>query len=459
MIESIEPTAFQRRVCLIPEEYDLALLGGRGGGKSWGILFLVIRHIETYGHLAKVFYLRRTYAGLGDFIQSCLQLFGMLYPNGFRWNAQEHIFRFPNGAIFELGQFEGLADFNKYQGRSGTLLIVDEAGQYATPEALDLLRSNLRGPRDMPLRFVLAANPGGPGHHFIAKRYVFKAAPWVPFLEETSKRMFVHAPSTYVDNNKIDQEQYLNQLQSACSTDAELLRAWVTGDWAVARGAYFADVLDEKRNAIDPLKEIPRNPHSGERWQTWLAHDYGSTAPSVTFLLARSPGAWLSDRYIPRDSIVVVDELAAYRRDDTSRGLGWTAAVTAERILEFCERWGVRPAGVADDACFAKAGHETSIADEFARGGVHFQPAKKAKRIPGWQVLKRLMADAGKADCPGLYISRTCSYFWQTVPYLPRDQKAIEDVDSSASDHAADALRYGVARQEWITELKLGYAM
>lgn len=57
------------------------------------------------------------------------------------------------------------------------------------------------------------------------------------------------------------------------------------------------------------------------------------------------------------------------------------------------------------------------------------------------------MADAGKPDVPGLYVSRAASYFWETVPFLPRDEKRVDDVDSSGPDHAADAVRYGCLRQ------------
>jgi hypothetical protein len=32
--------------------------------------------------------------------------------------------------------------------------------------------------------------------------------------------------------------------------------------------------------------------------------------------------------------------------------------------------------------------------------------------------MKRMLADAGKLDVPGLFISRSCEYFWATVPYL-----------------------------------------
>lgn len=304
-----------------------------------------------------------------------------------------------------------------------------------------MMRSNLRGAKDIPIRVVIAANPGGPGHHWLAKRYVFRAAPWSLFHEPNSKRQWVYAPSTFDGNPFIDGDQYRDQLESACPTDPELLRAWLTGDWAVNRGAYFAAVLDEHRNAVAPWESIP------EDWDNWLAHDFGSAAPSVTYIFAKSPGGEHEGIFYPRDSLVLVDELAAVRRDNLNMGLGWSAQTTGEAIREMCTKWEIRPQGVADDACFARSGHNAgSIADEFARAGVRFQPAKKADRITGWQTMRRLLADAGKPDKPGLFVSRSCEYFWSTVPYLARDQKRVEDVDSTGPDHAADAARYGCLR-------------
>ena len=69
--------------------------------------------------------------------------------------------------------------------------------------------------------------------------------------------------------------------------------------------------------------------------------------------------------------------------------------------------------------------------------------------------MKRLLADAAKPDKPGLYVSRACEYFWATVPYLARDQKRVEDVDSSGPDHAADVCRYGIFAQTWATALEM----
>jgi hypothetical protein len=447
MAEQLKRSGFQDRVLALPEDYDLFLGGGRGGAKSYGLALIGLRHIAQYVERARILYLRQTYKGLADFELICRDLFALVYATDARYNAAEHVWRFPGGGYLELGQLEGEPDYSKFQGRSFSLLLIDEAGQYASPDLLDRMRSNLRAPRGVPIRMVMAANPGGPGHHWLARRYVFKSQPWRPFLEEKSKREWISAPSTFLDNPFIDQAQYRAQLESACPTDPELLRAWLEGDWAVSRGAYFASVLEESRNAVGPFMEVPRTRY-GEHWRTWLAHDFGSSAPSVTYLMAESPGDKIGETFYPRGSIVVLDELAAYRRDSLNTGLGWTAAVTAEAIRsELCDKWKVSATGVADDACFSKAGHGSgSIAEEFAAKGVTFYPAKKADRISGWQRVKRLMADAGKPDKPGLYVSRACEYFWSTVPYLARDQRRVEDLDSSGPDHAADALRYGVLK-------------
>jgi hypothetical protein len=441
--QQIQTSPFQQRVLAVPEEYDVFLGGGRGGAKSYALALLALRHVTEYGPKARVLYLRRSHKGCADFISLCLDLLGAIYGAALRFNATEGLFRFPNGGTLEVNQLESASDYSKYQGRSFTLLLIDEAGQWPTPELLDRLRSNLRGPKKLPLRCVIAANPGDVGHQWIAARYVFKAAPWTPFPEPASGRTFVYAPSTFLDNPYIDQAEYRRQLGASCPSDPELLRAWLEGDWSVARGAYFAAVLDEARNAVARWDAIPA------KWRTYLAHDFGSSAPSVTYVVAQSPGATGPDgKFYPRDSLVLVDELATNEPGNVSKGLGWTVPILAEEIRALCKRWKVRAEGVADDAIFAKGGHSRgSISDEFRAAGIDFYPAKKAERIPGWQVMRRLLQDAGKPDVPGLYIARHCEYFYATVPFLGRDPRRVEDLDSRGPDHAADAVRYGCLRE------------
>ncbi len=457
--EVLRLSAFQLRVLAIPEEIDVFLGGGRGGAKSYTLAVLALRHAEQYGARARMLYLRQSHQGCADYEALCLDLYTRIYGRALRFNAQVGLFRFPNGATLEVNQMETPAEYAKMHGRSFTLLLLDETGQYATPDLLDKLRSNLRGPAGIPIRCVLAGNPGDVGHQWLSKRYVFKTKPWEPFYEEKSQRRFVYAPSVFLDNPFIDQNEYRRQLEASCPSDPELLRAWLDGDWTIARGAFFGAVLEESRNAVERWPGIPAA-WGYEPWDSYLAHDYGSTAPSVTYIVARSPGAkGPDDRWYPRDSLVLVDELASNEPGSLSRGMGWTVPVLADAIKEMCKAWAptgadsaryqrVRPEGVADDACFAQTGHSRgSIADEFRHAGVTFRPAKKADRLTGWAIMRRLLQDAGKPDVPGLYIARHCEYFWATVLYLGRDPRRIEDLDSRAADHAADAVRYGCLRQ------------
>ena len=140
---------------------------------------------------------------------------------------------------------------------------------------------------------------------------------------------------------------------------------------------------------------------------------------------------------------MLFDELATNTPDSLTEGLGWTTTILAEAIVELCEHWKIRPQGCADDACFSKTGAAAgSIADEFRANGVYLYPAKKRDRISGWQRMRTLLANAGQPDVPGLYVSRACAYWCQTVPFLPRDPRRPDDLASNGPDHAADATRY-----------------
>jgi hypothetical protein len=150
--QNLSLNEFQEQLLAIPEAFDVFLGGGRGGGKSYGLAYLILRHCEQYGMKARVLYVRKTYKGLADFELVLQELFGTIYGKAARYQSQEHVWRLPNGAYVELGQIESFADYQKYQGRSFTLLLTDEAGQYNDPQLLDILRSNLRGGAGIPIR-------------------------------------------------------------------------------------------------------------------------------------------------------------------------------------------------------------------------------------------------------------------------------------------------------------------
>src|SRR5689334_20941999 len=116
--EQLTLSDFQRRVLAIPEAFDVFLGGGRGGGKSYTLALLALRHIAQYEAAARILYLRQTHAGLADFELVCRELFGRVYGTDARYNMASGVWRFPGGGYLELNQLENLADFSKYQGRS-----------------------------------------------------------------------------------------------------------------------------------------------------------------------------------------------------------------------------------------------------------------------------------------------------------------------------------------------------
>ncbi|QIB66973.1 phage terminase large subunit [Kineobactrum salinum] len=453
---------WQAQAMSVPESMDLFLGGGRGPGKTYTLAAMFLRHAEQHGPRARCLVVRKSFPGLQDIEAEFLEYFTAVYGSALRHDGQKHRFTLPGGATIQLDQLEREPDFQKYQGKSFSHIAVDESGQYASPVLVDRLRSSLRAPVGVPVRFFILANPGGQGHHWLVRRYAQRAS-WKPYVCPATGADFVTISATYRDNEFIDRDKYAKNLMAACATDPELAKAWLDGDWSVLRGAYFSNVIDEHRNMVEPWPKLP--PRRGydpyddvEPWHTYLAHDFGSAAPSVTYLCAESPGAEWEGFFYPRGSIVLVAEEATVHPDDDNQGLGLTVPDQASRILSMCKRWECDPRGVADDAIFNKTGSQSgSIGDEFRRAGVSFSRAKKGARISGWQVMRRLLSDAGQPDKPGLYISRSCRYWWQTVPSLPRDHRNPEDVDSTAPDHAADACRYALTREKWATSIKVQF--
>lgn len=462
---------FQQRVLAIPEEYCLFLGGGRGGAKSYLMALMAIFHLEKYGRHAKVLYVRQSYKSMSDFEALMKDLLRDMERLGLKWsyNKQDKVFSFGHGGFMELGQLDKPDDYSKFQGRSFSLILVDEAGEYPDLTLLDRLRSNARSPEVTP-RIIWAANPGGAGHHGLYRRYVSGRVPWKPFKEDPIKiagyesdfvRKWVYCPSTYKDNPFIDHDLYLAELLASAPHDPEIVQAWVSGDWDINRGAFFANVLDMKRNGIEPWDLPPPNTSLAAwapEWKFWLTHDYGTAAPSATYVWALSPGARDPDgkQYFPRNSVVVLDEYVTSVPNSPNDGLNLPIHHLAKEIKRMAEKWGMIARGPADDQIFAELGVESgSIAKEFKKYGVNFQPAKKGKRIEGWQIVRQMMHDAGQkdkngfpVDKPGLYVSLTCKYFWDTVPFLGRDSRRPEDLDSRQPDHAADSLRYACT---WLT--------
>lgn len=467
--EVIEPTLWQQRVLTLPLEHDLALLGGRGLGKSWCLAFLALQTAERLRDGARMLFLRKTLKGTEDFALCCRKLFSAAYGKGASFNQQQGRWTLPNGASLSIHELSDYRSLDRFTGQSYSLVMLDQAEQHSSPELLDMLRGSLRGAE---ARLVIVGHAGGPGDHWLRSRYVQPSEAWKPFKDPISGRSFIRASGTFKDNPTLSRD-YESQIKAATAGDEDLQRAWLEGSFAVSRGAYFSGTLDPDRCACSwptPQQEPDawrrmlvgtwqlggvevrptRNTRpSIPRWPIWLSLDWGSRSPSVCYFITESPGTVGPDGYeYPRGSLIAFDEVSTHEPNDLTRGDGATVPQLGERILERMQFWGLyeNTRVFCDPSMKSKTrGRDAdALFDELRKAGLHPEKANN-DRLWGWQRMRTMFLNCGEPGSPGLYVDRRCQYFWETVPTLPRSRKDPEDVEKCSTDHGADSLRYALS--------------
>jgi hypothetical protein len=350
---------------------------------------------------------------------------------GYTFNKQSKTFFARSGASLKLRYLDNDSDANNYQGHSYTWQCFDEAGNWGDPTPIDKLWATLRSPKGIPTRRLLTGNPGGPGHSWIKARYIDPVPPLrLNRIDGNITRVFI--PSK-VDDNEILMKSdpgYVDRIKQ--SGPEWLVRAWLEGDWNIVAGGMFSDVLTEK-NILKPF-DIPAG------WKVNRCFDWGSSAPYAVLWTAESNG----EGTLPRGSIVVIAEEYGWS-GKPNEGLRLTVRDIAERIKKVDKYFPTVRPGPADSAIFTRE-NGASIADDFDRCGVRWEPADKGpgSRSNGWQKMRDLLANGGQKDVPGLYFFETCRQCLRTIPGLPRDPRKLDDVDTDAEDHIADALRYRI---------------
>lgn len=433
--KEIRPTPFQARVLSIPEDHFVFLGGGRGGGKSMALQFLILRHCDQYRSLARVLVTRRRLKSLQQFSEELRILFRSAYGRDVSYNQNDNVFRLPNGATVMLTHVESSSALSDVaQGLSFSLCVVDEAGEGPAMEVIDQLGLSLRG-SGVPLRLLLAGNPAGLNHSALAERYVTSRVPWAPF--EFAGNTWVYAFSTLEDNPHLP-EAYRKNFEILAKTDPAIYAAMRMGRWDALVGDFFQGIWDAERMVIDH-HDVPLDCFASLK----LSIDWGSAAPCATVLVGQLayPVRLSDDRVMPRGAWVVFDEVFACDPRNIARGTGQTPGQLAPSIHTMAARNGVRARGVIDSAAEARqmGRAESSIADLFREAGVRVSPARKGARVPRFEHLKQLMVNGE------FFVASRCRMWLATVPSLPRDSRIADDVNTSANDHMLDATSYGIA--------------
>jgi hypothetical protein len=358
--------------------------GARGGGKTDASLGEWAIHAERFGVEAKGLFVRRTRVALEPTIERAKQIF---IPLGATWQEQKSRFIWPNGAILYMRYLDRDTDADHYQGHDYTRVYIEELTQFASDVPVNKLKATLRSAAGVPTAFRATCNPGGPGHTWVKARYIdpgpFKIMRETfvsPFDGSTMELSRVFVPAKLSDNPLLlkNDPLYVAKLQQSGS--AQLVRAWLAGDWNIIEGAFF-DCWSDK-NVVRPFT-VPA------QWLRFRSLDWGSARPFSVGWWAVCPDPFeAGSTVIPRGAIVRYREWYG-STGKPNEGLKLTAEAVAQGIIERERAAGdwdndgkksKLAYGVADPSIFREDGGP-SIGERMRRTNLHWKPADNA-RVP-----------------------------------------------------------------------------
>lgn len=445
----------QARV-LQSEGEEILFGGAAGGGKSHLLRIIAILFCAAIPNF-QVYLFRR--------LSTDLEKNHMEGPKGFRsllvpWVeaglvtiVQDQIRFNWNGSKIHLCHCKDEKDRYKYQGAEIHLLLIDELTHF-TETIYRFLRSRVRRvglkiPQGYETKILCGSNPGGVGHTWVKATFVDPAPPrevWkTPGTEGGMLRQFV--PARLEDNPSMatDDPDYKEKLQGLGS--AELVKAYLDGDWNVTLGAYFSEFGN--RHIIEPFS-IP------EHWTRFMSMDWGSAEPFSVGWWAVSDGSPVTvfsgnegqtvQRLYPAGALIRFREW--YGASGPNKGLKLKNEEVARGILAREERGERISYRVVDPSVFKEEGGP-SIAEAYEKQRVYMERADNS-RIPGWQEVRARLV--GKEGDPMLYVFNTCRAFVSVFPSLPHDERRMEDLDTASEDHIADEVRYACMSRPWATK-------
>ena len=416
---------------------ELLFGGAAGPGKSTALRNEGLIWAARIPRL-QVYLFRRTYPELekNHIIPAMAE-----FPRGIgRYNQSQHRWNFYNEAMFHFCHCQYEKDVFNYQGAEIHLLLIDEATSF-TEFIYSYLRGRVRCTLEVPEKWkhkvpgiLLATNPGGIGHEYFKRAFVdfcgrkggIKRAP-----EKEGGMLRGFIPALLKDNPKLlkanpHYEAQLDALPEPYRT------AYKTGNWDIFMGQMFN--FNRADHVIKPMP-IP------DGAPIYFSFDYGFSKPF-------SCGWWWVDQ---DDRIHRFSELYGWAPDQPNVGLRLSHLEIGERVREHEAREGIptkRIIRLCDPTCFnktpdpAKGGQGPSLAEDWARLGLHLNPGDPNRRNKIMQFHARLRVKRDKEgnviEPPMMCVYDTCEAFIRTIPLLKPNPFDMEDVDTRMEDHVYD---------------------
>jgi phage terminase large subunit len=343
-------------------------------------------------------------------------------PNAIWFHHEDQEFRYPNGSRVVVA---GLDDPRKVLSTDFDLIYVQEATELDEQDWLILL-TRLRNNALSYQQLFADCNPSYP-NHWLKLRADEGQISLLESRHEDNPQLFDHAAKSYTPFGL----EYLKTLDSLTGYLHKRLRQ---GLWVAAEGMFYPEWSPEEHIVDLEGEELPRD------WPRWISVDYGFAVPFCALWFARDPET--------REIWVYRELYGSGFRDEQQADLIKNRMAPDERILQ-----------IAMDPSMFNARTEQnrpSIAQVYASRGLGTRvtqgifPAQN-NRKQGWAIVRRALAhDEGT---PRLRIVRgACPNLVRELPALVRDPLDPEDTlqtlrSKEVSDHAVDALRYGLCTE------------
>lgn len=256
-----KPTPKQR-VFLLSKRRACLYGGAARGGKTIGQLMAALQYICVPGYRALI--IRRKLSDL-ELPGGILDVSQQWFSGYGKWNGRTYTWTFPAGtrtSTISFGYLTTTADKYRYKGAEIQFYGLEEATEIDLADDANYPQSRLTLPKetlethepleactchgwtlaDVPLRFRLTSNPGGPGAEWVNKSYVRKA-------EQGEKGLYI--PATVFDNPHVDAEEYVRSLEDLDWLERRRLLA---GDWSVSKAG---KMFDRRKFNVVPRSVVP----------------------------------------------------------------------------------------------------------------------------------------------------------------------------------------------------------
>jgi hypothetical protein len=419
-------------------EFEVLYGGQAGPGKTQCLVAGLTRDIENPSYHGLI--VRRTFPQLREIMDRCWRLYPQL---GGTFMVTDKRWKFPSGAIIDLGHMQHEDDKYNYQGAEFHRIGVDELTQFTETQYLYLMSRLRTTDSSLCPQILSTTNPGGIGHYWVKERFVTITEPRNTHYDPKTGLSRVFIPGKMEDNPTlfIVDPGYRARLEQL--PEVERLRL-LHGVWDAFEGQIFTELSKRLHGCQD--FEIP------PEWERFCVLDWGYSKPfSVGWYALDYDGVL----YRYREWYGCTMEESG-QRDGIDKGLklqAWEVGkgiVDRERGEKIRMRvadpsiWHPRPEGRKREA------HGVTIHEDFASQGVYFTKADNDRLHGKQQVHKRLRVESevdketGEvvSEHPLLQVFHSCKGFWRTMPQMREDPRNPEDVDTDQEDHIYDELRY-----------------